>query len=145
MAFLTLYCKVVANSKKEGSLVDRSILTGIEIGAAVVLGVAAVANSNVFEHGPQYAQAASTTSVRESTETPRQECRSTTVAHRKPVQDENRITGSVSDAAAGGVIGYQFSDKRGKDIATVVGALGGGCTGSQIQSSMQENDIYTTT
>ena len=34
---------------------------------------------------------------------------------------------------------------RGKDVATVVGALGGGYAGNQIQGSLQESDTYTTT
>ncbi|EKP25471.1 hypothetical protein KOXM_25252, partial [Klebsiella michiganensis] len=46
---------------------------------------------------------------------------------------------------AGGVIGHQFGGGRGRDVATVVGALGGGYAGNQIQGSMQEGDTYTTT
>lgn len=67
------------------------------------------------------------------------------MTHRRPVQDENRITGSVLGAVAGGVIGHQFGGGRGKDVATVVGALGGGYAGNQIQGSLQESDTYTTT
>ena len=68
-----------------------------------------------------------------------------TVTLRGPVQDENRIAGSVLGAVAGGVIGHQFGGGRGRDVATVVGALGGGYAGNQIQGSMQDNDTYTTT
>jgi len=120
--------------------VNKSMLAGIGIGVAAALGVAAV-----FERGPQYAQVVSATPIKESVKTPRQECRNVTVTHRKPVQDENRIAGSVLGAVAGGVIGHQFGGGRGKDIATVAGALGGGYAGNQIQGSMQENDTYTTT
>lgn len=67
------------------------------------------------------------------------------MTHRRPVQDENRIAGSVLGAVAGGVIGHQFGGGRGRDVATVVGALGGGYAGNQIQGSMQEGDTYTTT
>lgn len=45
----------------------------------------------------------------------------------------------------GASIGHQFGGGRGKDVATVVGALGGGYAGNQIQGSMQESDTYTTT
>ena len=124
---------------------NKSMLAGIGIGVAAALGVAAVASLNVFERGPQYAQVVSATPIKESVKTPRQECRNVTVTHRKPVQDENRIAGSVLGAVAGGVIGHQFGGGRGKDIATVAGALGGGYAGNQIQGSMQENDTYTTT
>ena len=119
---------------------NKSMLAGIGIGVAAALGVAAVASLNVFERGPQYA-----TPIKETVKTPRQECRNVTVTHRRPVQDENRITGSVLGAVAGGVIGHQFGGGRGKDVATVVGALGGGYAGNQIQGSLQESDTYTTT
>ncbi|MGW8233180.1 glycine zipper 2TM domain-containing protein, partial [Klebsiella pneumoniae] len=63
----------------------------------------------------------------------------------RPVQDENRIAGSVLGAVAGGVIGHQFGGGHGRSVATVVGALGGGYAGNQIQGAMQDNDTYTTT
>lgn len=116
---------------------NKSMLAGIGIGVAAALGVAAVASLNVFERGPQYAQVVSATPIKETVKTPRQECRNVTVTHRRPVQDENRITGSVLGAVAGGVIGHQFGGGRGKDVATVVGALGGGYAGNQIQGSLQ--------
>lgn len=74
---------------------NKSMLAGIGIGVAAALGVAAVASLNVFERGPQYAQVVSATPIKETVKTPRQECRNVTVTHRRPVQDENRITGSV--------------------------------------------------
>ena len=117
---------------------NKSMLAGIGIGVAAALGVAAVASLNVFERGPQYAQVVSATPIKETVKTPRQECRNVTVTHRRPVQDENRITGSVLGAVAGGVIGHQFGGGRGKDVATVVGALGGGYAGNQIQGSLRK-------
>lgn len=112
---------------------NKSMLAGIGIGVAAALGVAAVASLNVFERGPQYAQVVYATPIKETVKTPRQECRNVTVTHRRLVQDENRITGSVLGAVAGGVIGHQFGGGRGKDVATVVGALGGGYAGNQIR------------
>lgn len=88
---------------------NKSMLAGIGIGVAAALGVAAVASLNVFERGPQYAQVVSATPIKETVKTPRQECRNVTVTHRRPVQDENRITGSVLGAVAGGVIGHQLA------------------------------------
>ncbi|MCF1304793.1 glycine zipper 2TM domain-containing protein [Raoultella ornithinolytica] len=123
---------------------NKSMLAGIGIGVAAALGVAAVAGLNVLDRGPQYAQVVSSTPIKETVKTPRQECRNVTVTHRRPVQDENRIAGSVLGAVAGGVIGHQFGGGRGRSVATVVGALGGGYAGNQIQGSMQEGDTYTT-
>jgi uncharacterized protein YcfJ len=133
------------NSNKGGSPVNKSMLAGIGIGVAAALGVAAVAGLNVLDRGPQYAQVVSSTPIKETVKTPRQECRNVTVTHRRPVQDENRIAGSVLGAVAGGVIGHQFGGGRGRSVATVVGALGGGYAGNQIQGAMQDNDTYTTT
>lgn len=121
------------------------MLAGIGIGVAAALGVAAVASLNVFSSGPKYAQVISATPIKETVKTPRRECRNVAVTHRRPVQEENRITGSLLGAVAGGVIGHQFGGGHGKDIATVAGALGGGYAGNQIQGSMQNNDTYTTT
>lgn len=124
---------------------NKSMLAGIGIGVAAALGVAAVAGLDVFNRGPQYAQVVSATPIKETVKTPRKKCRNVTVTHRRPVQDENRLTGSVLGAVAGGVIGHQFGGGRGKDVATVVGALGGGYAGNQVQGAMQERDTYTST
>lgn len=113
---------------------NKSMLAGIGIGVAAALGVAAVASLNVLDRGPQYAQVVSATPIKETVKTPRQECRNVSVTHRRPVQDENRIAGSVLGAVAGGVIGHQFGGGRGKDVATVVGALGGGYAGNQCRA-----------
>ncbi|BAK10926.1 Uncharacterized protein YcfJ [Pantoea ananatis] len=120
------------------------MLAGIGIGVAAALGVAAVASINVFDRGPQYAQVLSATPIKESIKQPRQECRNVTLTHRRPVQDENRIAGSVLGAVAGGVLGHQFGGGRGRDVATVAGALAGGYAGNQVQGGMQDRDTYTT-
>nr|WP_304185361.1 glycine zipper 2TM domain-containing protein [Hafnia alvei] len=124
---------------------NKSMLAGVGIGVAAALSVAAVASLDVFSSGPRYAQVLSATPIHESVKTPRQQCRNVTVTHRRPVQDENRITGSVLGAVAGGVLGHQIGNGRGKDVATVVGALGGGYAGNQVQGAMQNNDTYTST
>ena len=37
-------------------------------------------------------------------------------------------------AAAGGIIGHQFGGGSGRDVATVIGAVGGGLAGNTIQN-----------
>lgn len=123
---------------------NKSMLAGIGIGVAAALGVAAVASINVFDRGPQYAQVLSAIPIKESIKQPRQECRNVTLTHRRPVQDENRIAGSVLGAVAGGVLGHQFGGGRGRDVATVAGALAGGYAGNQVQGGIQDRDTYTT-
>ncbi|AMG58282.1 glycine zipper 2TM domain-containing protein [Pantoea vagans] len=124
---------------------NKSMLAGIGIGVAAALGVAAVAGMNVFDRGPQYAQVLAATPIKESIKQPRQECRNVTLTHRRTVQDENRLAGSVLGAVAGGVLGHQFGGGRGKDVATVAGALAGGYAGNQVQGGLQDRDTYTTT
>jgi len=125
--------------------VNKSMLAGIGIGVAAALGVAAVAGMNVFDRGPQYAQVLSATPIKESIKQPRQECRNVTLTHRRAVQDENRLAGSVLGAVAGGVLGHQFGGGRGRDVATVAGAVAGGYAGNQVQGGLQDRDTYTTT
>ena len=83
---------------------NKSMLAGIGIGVAAALGVAAVASLNVLDRGPQYAQVVSATPIKETVKTPRQECRNVSVTHRRPVQDENRIAGSVLGAVVVAII-----------------------------------------
>ncbi|ASY77599.1 glycine zipper 2TM domain-containing protein [Pectobacterium polaris] len=123
---------------------NKSMLAGVGIGVAAALGVAAVASMEVFSSKPQFAQVLTATPIKETVKTPRQECRNVNVTHRRPVQDENQIAGSVLGAVAGGVLGHQFGGGRGKDVATVAGALAGGYAGNRVQSGMQDNDTYTT-
>lgn len=124
---------------------NKSMLAGVGIGVAAAMGVAAVAGLNAFHSGPQYAQVVSATPIKETVKTPRQECRNVTVTHRRPVQDENRLAGSVLGAVAGGVVGHQFGGGHGRTVATVIGALGGGYAGNQVQGALQDNDTWTST
>ena len=88
--------------------------------------MAAVASLNVLDRGPQYAQVVSATPIKETVKTPRQECRNVSVTHRRPVQDENRIAGSVLGAVAGGVIGQQGKIRMDKDPGTQIPLDGNG-------------------
>jgi uncharacterized protein YcfJ len=63
------HCKIVTNSNKGGSPVNKSMLAGIGIGVAAALGVAAVASLNVLDRGPQYAQVVSATPIKETVKT----------------------------------------------------------------------------
>ncbi|KEA52698.1 MULTISPECIES: glycine zipper 2TM domain-containing protein [Mangrovibacter] len=123
---------------------NKSMLAGIGIGVAAAMGIAAVAGLDVFHSGPEYAQVISSKAITSTVKSPRKECRNVTVTHRRPVQDENRIAGSVLGAVAGGVIGHQFGGGHGRDVATVIGALGGGYAGNQVQGTMQDKDTYST-
>nr|WP_210423893.1 glycine zipper 2TM domain-containing protein [Dickeya sp. CFBP 2040] len=121
------------------------MLAGMSIGIAAALGVAAVASLDVFASRPQFAQVLTATPIKETVKTPRQECRNIVVTRRQPVQDENRIAGSLLGMVAGGVLGHQFGGGRGRDVATVAGALAGGYAGNQVQGKMQDSDVAAST
>src|SRR6266702_2912864 len=50
--------------------------------------------------------------------------------------------GAVGGAVVGGVIGHQVGGGRGRDVATVLGALGGGLAGNQIEKNAKKTVEY---
>ncbi len=50
--------------------------------------------------------------------------------------------GAVGGAVVGGVLGHQMGGGRGKDIATVLGALGGGLAGNAIEKNAKKTVEY---
>jgi len=50
--------------------------------------------------------------------------------------------GAVGGAVVGGVIGHQMGGGRGKDVATVLGALGGGLAGNAIEKNARKTVEY---
>ena len=50
--------------------------------------------------------------------------------------------GAVGGAVVGGVIGHQIGGGRGKDVATILGALGGGLAGNQIEKNAKKTVEY---
>jgi uncharacterized protein YcfJ len=124
---------------------NKSMLVGSVLGAAVVTAGGAFATYTLVERGPQFADVMAVEPIKEIIETPREVCREVTVTRPKPVQDTNRIAGTAVGAVVGGLLGNQVGGGNGKKIATVVGAVGGGYAGNQVQGRMQANDTYTTT
>ncbi|MBB6095729.1 uncharacterized protein YcfJ [Povalibacter uvarum] len=124
---------------------NKSLVTGLVIGAAVVTAGAAIGGLNVFDRKPKYAEVIDVDPVSETIRTPRQVCNDETVTHQKPVKDEKRITGSVIGAVVGGVLGSQVGSGSGRDAATVAGAAAGGYAGNKVQKKVQENGTYQTT
>jgi outer membrane lipoprotein SlyB len=50
--------------------------------------------------------------------------------------------GAVGGAVVGGVLGHQMGAGRGKDVATVLGALGGGLAGNAIEKNAKKSVEY---
>lgn len=121
---------------------NRSMLAGAVLGGAAVLSVGSIAGYRALT-GPEYADVVSVEAVKQTVVTPKEECKAEQVTRRRPVKDEYRITGTVIGAVVGGVVGHQVGEGRGKDLATVAGAAGGGYAGNRVQKHMQDNDTYT--
>jgi uncharacterized protein YcfJ len=154
---------------------NKSLVTGVVIGAAVVTAGAAVANftlggkteANVEAPAaaavipenaevvpeavepvveiPKFADVLDVDTVTKTTRKPRQVCKDHVVTHTAPPKDENRIAGTVIGAVVGGVLGNQVGDGRGRKLATAAGAAAGGFAGNKVQEQMQNGNTYTTT
>lgn len=124
---------------------NRSLVTGVLIGAGVAAAGAAISGLNVFERAPKFADVLDVDPISETIRTPRQVCNDHVVTHQQPVKDQKRIAGTVIGAVVGGVVGNQFGGGDGKKIATVAGAAAGGYAGNKVQQRMQQGNTYTTT
>ena len=124
---------------------DKSLLTGLVIGAAVAAGAGAVAGLKLMNKGPEYAEVLKVTPLTKTVHTPRQECHDEQVTRQAPVKDEHQVIGTIAGAVIGGVIGHQVGGGSGRDIATVAGAAGGGYAGNRIQKNLQDRATVATT
>jgi uncharacterized protein YcfJ len=125
---------------------DASMIKGIVIGGVVVVAVAAgaVPTYNALTR-PKFADVISVKEVTETVVTPRDECQDVRVQKQAPVNDSNRVAGTVIGGVAGGLLGSTIGRGSGRTAATVVGAAGGAYAGNQVQKNMQRNDVITTT
>ena len=53
--------------------------------------------------------------------------------------------GAIGGGLLGGVLGNQVGGGRGQDLATVVGAVGGGGAGNEIEKRMKSTQAWETT
>lgn len=125
---------------------DSSMVKGLMIGAVVVTAGGAIANYTVFsDKSPEYAQVINVEEIKETVNTPREECQDVAVTKKAAVKDEHKIAGTAIGAVVGGLVGNQFGGGKGKTLATVAGAAAGGYGGNKVQGNMQDSDTYTTT
>ena len=122
------------------------MIKGIVIGviAMVVLAAGIVTGYNVLVK-PKFADVITVKEITETIKTPREVCEDVPVQQQAPVKDPNRVTGTVIGGVAGGLLGHQIGGGKGKTVATVAGAAGGAYVGNQVQKSMQQSDVITTT
>lgn len=106
-------------------------------------GVDATAQQGATQDGPAYARVVSVTPVREAASAPRQECHDEAVTQRAPVKDTHQIAGTAIGAVVGGLLGNQVGGGKGRTLATVAGAAGGGYAGHEIQKNHQDNNTVS--
>jgi uncharacterized protein YcfJ len=124
---------------------NKSLVTGLVIGAIVAAGAGAVAGFKMLNKGPEYAEVLKVTPLTKTIRTPRQDCHDETVTHTKEPKDQHQILGTLAGAVVGGVLGHQVGGGSGRDIATVAGAAAGGYAGNRIEKHVQDKNTYTTT
>jgi uncharacterized protein YcfJ len=122
------------------------MLKGIAVGgvAMVVVSAGAVTGYQKLA-APRSADVVAVKEVHETVLTPQERCTDVTVQRRAPVQDHNRIAGTVVGGLAGGLLGSTVGGGDGKKLATVAGAAAGGYAGNQVQKRLQQQDVVTTT
>jgi uncharacterized protein YcfJ len=125
---------------------DKSMLTGLVVGAVVATAGGVIAGWNMLGNDePAYAEVINIVEATETVQTPREVCEDVPVTRQAPVKDEHTILGTVTGAVIGGVLGNQVGGGTGKKLATVAGAAAGGYAGNKVQGNMQAKDTYTTT
>lgn len=92
--------------------------------------------------GPKYARVVSVTPVRDQASAPQQVCHDEVVTQRAPVKDQHQIAGTAIGAVAGGLLGNQVGGGKGRTLATVAGAVGGGYAGKKIQENQQTKHTH---
>jgi outer membrane lipoprotein SlyB len=66
----------------------------------------------------------------------------TTVSQVVVKSDHPNVLGSIAGGVLGGILGHQVGGGRGRQLATVAGALGGAYAGNRLQDSMSKKTVY---
>ncbi len=127
------------------SACNRDASADAGAGPAGVASASAPAAAVPRDNGIKYAKVVSVDPVRQSTNHPKQVCHDEVVTHRTPPKDQHQIAGTAIGAVLGGVLGNQVGGGKGKTLATVAGAVGGGYAGKRIEQSRQQGDVSTST
>ncbi|MGH8277669.1 MAG: glycine zipper 2TM domain-containing protein, partial [Steroidobacteraceae bacterium] len=86
---------------------NKSMVTGLVIGAAVAVGGGAVAGLKMMNRQLAYATVTNVTPLTRTVRTPRQACHDEQVTHTRPAKDQHDVVGTVAGAVVGGLLGNQ--------------------------------------
>ncbi len=59
--------------------------------------------------------------------------------------DSSNVIGTIAGGVLGGVAGHQVGGGSGKDLATVIGAIGGAYAGNRVQNNMDKTKVFRLT
>ena len=121
---------------------DNNAITAGRVDYAQVINVVPI-----NERQKLYAQVIGTDPVRETstTSTPHEECNDILVQEQAPRRDPRNIGGTVAGAVIGGLLGNQIGHGKGRQLATVGAAVGGGFAGRAIEEHHAENKVISRT
>ena len=118
------------------------IISTLLVGALSAESFSFTKNIRVIKSHPQYETV--------SNDEPYQECRDVRVRVDRAYgggydnQDKDRVAGSIIGGTIGGVIGHQIGEGKGKDVATVGGAILGTIVGGNMASNRsQAQGVYS--
>lgn len=125
---------------------DSSTMKGVVVGAVIATAGGAIASYTMLgDKGAEYARVISVEEIKETVNTPREECEDVVVTKKAEPKDKHKIAGTAGGAVVGGLLGNMVGGGSGKKLATVAGAAAGGYAGNKVQGNMQDKDTYTTT
>ena len=81
---------------------NKSMVTGIVVGAAIITAGGAVAGYQFYSE-PRFAEVLAVEPIIETVRTPREECEDVSVTHTKQAKDQHKVTGTVVGAVVGGM------------------------------------------
>lgn len=125
---------------------NKSVLTGVIVGAVAVTAIGAFATTK-YGLNPlaDYAEVVAIEPNIKTSKVAREVCHDEQATRQAPVKDQRRIAGTAIGAVVGGVLGNQIGDGSGKTLATAAGAVAGGYVGNKAQKELQERNTETVT
>lgn len=112
----------------------RKNIVFLSLGAAALMLVTAGASAYIVQkaHEPETKTEARASTQKISWNEPRREAQPQPQAvQQKPACDDSNIVGTALGAVGGGLVGSQIGGGKGKDVATIGGAVVGGFAGHE--------------